>query len=102
MILNAVPGDPVTVPQDDPLQLVGPGAEAVQDAAGQVVALAQLHADQVRVGHDDWPEEVISQELEARHVEATETVSIGGEDEEGGLGDPLVVGEVETFVGGKE
>ena len=49
----------------------------MQVTAGQVVTLAQLHTDQVGVRDNDWPEQVISQELETGHIEAAQTVSIG-------------------------
>ena len=80
--------------------LTSPGGQSLEDATGEVLALGQLEAGQVRAQHQHRPQQLVCEELEAGEVQLAEAGRLPGEDLEGGLGDPLVVAEVEAAADG--
>ena len=74
----------------------------MEDATCQVMTLTQVQAGQVRILQEDRPQEVVSQELEAREVEEAETDRSPRENMKSCLVGAFVVSQVQRPAEGDE
>ena len=74
----------------------------MEDATCQVMTLTQVQTDQVWILEEDRPQEVVSQELEAREVEEAETDRSSSENMKSCLVGAFVVSQVQRPAEGDE
>ena len=79
-----------------------PGGQGVEDATCQMMTLTQVEAGKMRIPKKYRPQEVISQELEAREIEDAETDCASGENIKSCLVGTFVVSEVQSPAKGNE